>query len=45
MAGYSLSTVNAVVGKLGTPIGIASYKPYQTTPDDSAKISCTTIWA
>jgi hypothetical protein len=37
VAGYSLSTVNAVVGKLGTPIGIASYKPYQTAPDDSGE--------
>ena len=37
VAGYSLSTVNAVVGKLGTPIGIASYKPFQTTPDDSGE--------
>jgi hypothetical protein len=26
--------VNAVVGKLGTPIGIASYKPYQSTGED-----------
>ena len=33
-AGYALSTVNAVVGKLGTPIGIASYKPYQSTGED-----------
>ncbi|MGA3343641.1 MAG: hypothetical protein ABSC76_02125 [Terracidiphilus sp.] len=37
VAGYSLSTVNAVVGKLGTPIGIASYKPYQTAPDNSGE--------
>jgi hypothetical protein len=34
VAGYSLSTVNAVVGKLGAPIGIASYKPYQSTGED-----------
>jgi hypothetical protein len=33
-AGYALSTVNAVVGKLGAPIGIASYKPYQSTGED-----------
>jgi len=33
-AGYSLSKVNAVLGKLGTPIGIASYKPYQSTGED-----------
>jgi hypothetical protein len=37
VAGYSLSTVNAVMGKLGTPIGIASYKPFQTAPDDSGE--------
>ena len=37
VAGYSLATVNAVAGKLGTPIGIASYKPFQTTPDDSSE--------
>ncbi len=37
VAGYSLATVNAVVGKLGTPIGIASYKPFQTVPDDSSE--------
>jgi hypothetical protein len=34
VAGYSLSTVNAVVGKLGTPAGIACYKPYQSTGED-----------
>ena len=33
-AGYALSTVNAVTGKLGTPIGVASYKPYQSTGED-----------
>ncbi len=33
-AGYSLSKVNAVVGKLGKPIGLASYKPYQSTGED-----------
>ncbi len=33
-AGYSLSKVNAVVGKLGKPLGIASYKPYQSTGED-----------
>ena len=33
-AGYSLSKVNAVVGKLGTPVGLASYKPYQSTGED-----------
>ena len=33
-AGYSLSQVNAVLGKLGKPIGIASYKPYHSTGED-----------
>jgi hypothetical protein len=33
-AGYALSSVNAVVDKLGAPIGIASYKPYQSTGED-----------
>ena len=33
-AGYALNTVNAVLGKLGNPIGIASYKPYQSTGED-----------
>ena len=34
VAGYSLSQVNAVLGKLGKPIGLASYKPYQSTGED-----------
>jgi hypothetical protein len=33
-AGYALSEVNAVVGKLGTPIALASYKPFQSTGED-----------
>ena len=33
-AGYALATVNAVLGRLGTPMGIASYKPYQSTGED-----------
>lgn len=33
-AGYALNTVNAVLGKLGKPIGIAGYKPYQSTGED-----------
>lgn len=33
-AGYALNTVDAVAGKLGTPIGIAAYKPYQSTGED-----------
>ncbi|HVS76736.1 MAG TPA: hypothetical protein VHE11_07360 [Steroidobacteraceae bacterium] len=31
VAGYSLAKVDAVVGKLGNPLGIASYKPYQSS--------------
>jgi len=34
VAGYSLSTVNAVMGMLGNPIGVAAYKPYQSTGED-----------
>ena len=34
VAGYSLSKVNDVVGKLGSPIGIANYRPYQSTGED-----------
>jgi hypothetical protein len=34
VASYSLAQVNAVVGKLGNPIGLASYKPYQSTGED-----------
>jgi len=34
VAGYSLASVNAVVGKLGKPIGLASYRPYQSTGED-----------
>lgn len=33
-AGYSLDKVNAILGKLGKPTGIASYKPYQSTGED-----------
>lgn len=33
-AGYSLAEVDKVVGDLGKPIGIASYKPYQSTGED-----------
>jgi hypothetical protein len=33
-AGYSLAKVNDVVGKLGKPLGVASYKPYQSTGED-----------
>ncbi|HEY1962628.1 MAG TPA: hypothetical protein VGG69_09430 [Rhizomicrobium sp.] len=31
VAGYSLALVDKAVGKLGHPIGIASYKPYQSS--------------
>ncbi len=34
VAGYSLSKVNEVLGKLGNPIALASYKPYQSTGED-----------
>jgi hypothetical protein len=33
-AGYSLEQVDAFAGKLGRPIGIASYKPYQSSGED-----------
>jgi len=33
-AGYALSKVDAVLAKLGKPIGLASYKPYQSTGED-----------
>jgi hypothetical protein len=33
-AGYALDAANAVIPKLGKPIGIASYKPYQSTGED-----------
>jgi hypothetical protein len=33
-AGYSLEQVDAVLGKLGRPIGVASYKPYQSSGED-----------
>lgn len=34
VAGYSLEQVDAFLGKLGNPIGIASYKPYQSSGED-----------
>lgn len=33
-AGYALATVNKVVGKLGTPIGLAVYRPYDSIGED-----------
>ena len=34
VAGYALAQVNAFLGKLGKPIGIASYKPFQSSGED-----------
>ncbi|HEX8712058.1 MAG TPA: hypothetical protein VF730_09315 [Terracidiphilus sp.] len=34
VAGYSLSKVNDIVGKLGNPVAIANYRPYQSTGED-----------
>ena len=34
VAGYSLEQVDTFLGKLGKPIGIASYRPYQSTGED-----------
>lgn len=34
VAGYSLEQVDAFLGRLGNPIGIKSYKPYQSTGED-----------
>jgi hypothetical protein len=34
VAGYALEQVDGVLGQLGRPIGIASYKPYQSTGED-----------
>jgi hypothetical protein len=34
VAGYSLDQVDAIVGQLGKPIGIQSYKPYQSVGED-----------
>ncbi len=34
VAGYSLEQLDPFLGKLGNPIGIASYKPYQSTGED-----------
>ncbi len=33
-AGYSLSKVDPIVGQLGRPIGLKSYKPYQSSGED-----------
>lgn len=34
VAGYSLEQVDRAVGLLGKPVGIASYKPYQSSGED-----------
>ncbi|HEX3625655.1 MAG TPA: hypothetical protein VH280_09535 [Verrucomicrobiae bacterium] len=34
VAGYSLEQVDSFLGDLGNPIGIAAYKPYQSTGED-----------
>jgi len=34
VASYSLTEVDPFLGQLGNPIGIASYKPYQSTGED-----------
>ena len=34
VAGYSLDQVDGVIGKLGKPIGVKSYKPFQSTGED-----------
>jgi hypothetical protein len=34
VAGYSLEQVDSFLSQLGRPIGIASYKPYQSTGED-----------
>jgi hypothetical protein len=34
VAGYSLEQVDSFLGELGNPIGIAAYKPYQSTGED-----------
>lgn len=33
-AGYSLEQVDTFLGKIGKPIGVASYKPYQSSGED-----------
>jgi hypothetical protein len=33
-AGYSFERIDSIVGKLGKPIGVKSYKPYHSTGED-----------
>ena len=39
VAGYSLEQVDAFLDKLGKPIGIQSYKPFQSSGEDFSTIS------
>ena len=34
VAGYALQEIDPIIGKLGNPIGIASYKPYNSSGED-----------
>ena len=34
VAGWSLEKIDPVIGKLGQPLGVASYKPYHSTGED-----------
>jgi hypothetical protein len=34
VAGYSLNEIDLIVGKIGNPIGIASYKPYSSSGEE-----------
>ena len=34
VAGYALEQVDPFLGQLGNPVGVASYKPYQSTGED-----------
>ena len=33
-AGYALAQIDPIIGALGKPIGIASYKPFQSSGED-----------
>ena len=33
-AGYSLEMIDPIIGKLGNPVGVKSYKPYHSTGED-----------
>ncbi len=34
VAGYALDEIDPIIGKIGNPIGIASYKPYNSSGED-----------